>query len=79
MTKVCARYPNSQDVKLEMVHSKKKHTALLSKMHVTNNLKGLELNPGIAGVTPSDFAPYSRITHLHLKTLPFLNIMLSVI
>ncbi len=71
MTKVSVRYPNSLEVKQMIVYLKNKHIALLPKTLVTNDLKGLELNLGIARVTPSDSAHYTAITHLLFKDIRF--------
>jgi uncharacterized protein (TIGR02118 family) len=71
MTKISVMYPNSLEVKLEMVYSKNKHIALLPMTLVTKNLNGLELDLGIAKVTPSDSELYNTITQVFFKDRAF--------
>jgi hypothetical protein len=66
-------YPNSKDIKLNMVYSKNKHIALLSNTFGTDDLKGLELDLGIAGVTPPYSAPYNTITQVLFKDIAFVK------
>jgi hypothetical protein len=73
MTKISVMYPNSKDIKLNMVYSKNKHIALLSNTFGTDDLKGLELDLGIA-VTPSDSASYNTITKVLFKDIEFFKI-----
>lgn len=68
MIKVSVMYPNSDDVKFDVVYYKNKHLPMVSKL-VGNALKGLELDLGIASRTPGALAPYVAIAHLKFDNI----------